>query len=142
MSRSGYSKDLDNWALIKWRGQVTSAIRGKRGQTLLRDLAAAMDAMPEKVLIDGALEVNGAYCALGAVGAKRGIDLKGIDPYDQEQVSQSFDVARALACEIMFINDEEAWFPETPAQRWKRVRAWVAEQLRTDERQQPAKEEG
>lgn len=133
MSRSGYSDDLDNWALIKWRGQVASAIRGKRGQALLHDLASAMDAMPDKVLISNALQQEGAYCALGAVGAKRGIDLKCIDPYDQEQVSKSFDVAIALACEIMFINDEKAWTPETPEQRWKRVRAWVAEQLRGDD---------
>ena len=39
MSRSGYSDDLDNWDLIRWRGQVSSAIRGKRGQGFLRELA-------------------------------------------------------------------------------------------------------
>lgn len=46
MSRSGYSDDIDNWDLIKWRGQVASAIRGKRGQLFLRELLAALDALP------------------------------------------------------------------------------------------------
>lgn len=32
MSRCGYSDDYDQWALIRWRGAVESAIRGKRGQ--------------------------------------------------------------------------------------------------------------
>lgn len=30
MSRSGYNDDIDNWQMIKWRGQVASAVRGKR----------------------------------------------------------------------------------------------------------------
>ena len=51
MSRSGYSDDLETWQLIKWRGQVMSAIRGKRGQKFLRELLAALDAMPKKILI-------------------------------------------------------------------------------------------
>jgi len=51
VSRSGYSDDLDNWDLIKWRGQVASATRGKRGQKLLTDLLAALNAMSEHSLI-------------------------------------------------------------------------------------------
>lgn len=127
MSRSGYSSDLTNWALIKWRGQVTSAIRGKRGQALLRELAEAMDAMPVKELIANDLQAEGSYCALGVVGAKRGIDLSEMDPYASEDIAKAFDIARALACEIAFENDEGAWrhSMETPAQRWGRMRAWV-----------------
>lgn len=48
MSRSGYSNDGENIAM--WRGQVASAIRGKRGQAFLRELVEALDAMPEKRL--------------------------------------------------------------------------------------------
>lgn len=58
MSRSDYSEDLDMWDLIRWRGQVASAIRGKRGQKLLRDLAAALDAMPVKALIADELQTE------------------------------------------------------------------------------------
>ena len=135
MSRSGYRDDLNNWELIKWRGQVASAIRGKRGQKLLRELAEGMDAMPVKELIANDLEVDGAHCALGVVGARRGIDMKAIDPSDQEQVSGAFNVARALAAEIASINDDDFGYQqETPAQRWSRVREWVQEQLHKGER--------
>ena len=43
MSRSGYTDDVDGWDLIRWRGAVTAAIRGTRGQELLHGLAAALD---------------------------------------------------------------------------------------------------
>lgn len=52
MSRSGYTDDDDDpLATGRWRAQVRSAIRGKRGQAFLRELIAALDAMPEKALI-------------------------------------------------------------------------------------------
>ena len=56
MSRSGYSDSLENWDLIRWRGQVASAIRGKRGQQLLKELADAMikaGSKPESKTIKG-----------------------------------------------------------------------------------------
>ena len=60
MSRSGYVDDMcDEWALIRYRGAVKSAIRGKRGQAFLREMLAALDAMPEKRLISGALVFDG-----------------------------------------------------------------------------------
>lgn len=58
MSRSGYHDDLDTLELGRWRGRVASAIRGKRGQKLLRDLLAALDAMPEKRLVSDVIEVS------------------------------------------------------------------------------------
>lgn len=134
MSRSGYIDDCcdDNWQLIRWRGQVASAIRGKRGQTLLRDLLAALDAMPEKRLIAGELEAEGEVCALGAVGKARGLDMSEIDPYEPEDVAVAFNIAQQLASEIVFENDENGpWSGETPEQRWKRMRDWVASQIRS-----------
>lgn len=62
MSRSNYSEDCDdNWAMIMWRGMVASSIRGKRGQKLLKELAEAMDAMPEKKLTNGQLFERAEY---------------------------------------------------------------------------------
>jgi hypothetical protein len=133
MSRSGYSDDLDHWALIRWRGAVNASIKGARGQKLLRELATAMDAMPEKVLIaDDLVDVEGDACALGVVGRARGIDLAAIDPEDPPQVAQAFDIANALAQEIVYINDECGGYLETPAQRWVRVRNWVDENLKPE----------
>lgn len=128
--RSGYSDDLDNWALIRWRGAVTSAIRGERGQKLLREMAEAMDAMPLKKLIAEDLERDGGYCALGTVGKKRGVDMAALDPEDRDTVAVAFDIAPCLAAEVAFINDDDfAYRSETPTQRWQRVRQWVREHL-------------
>lgn len=74
MSRSGYSHDIDQWDLIRWRGAVAAAIRGKRGQAFLLEMWKAITALPEPKLIANELvEKDGAVCAMGAVGKQRGI---------------------------------------------------------------------
>jgi hypothetical protein len=133
MSRSDYTDDDEDGRLAMWRGAVMSSIRGKRGQKLLRDLLAAFDAMPVKELIAEELVTsNGSVCALGALGVARGLDLKDIDPEDYTRVAQAFDIAEPLAREIEYMNDEGHWgaFEETPAERWKRMRKWVAAQIK------------
>ena len=131
MSRSGYSDDVDGWQLIRWRGAVTSAIRGKRGQSFFRELLAALDALPEKRLIDIDLERDGEVCAIGAVGRARGLDMTEIDPEDHEAVADAFGLPHALACEIMYVNDDDGWHRhDTPEERYARVREWVAGQLK------------
>lgn len=131
MSRSGYSDDCDGWALIRWRGAVTSASRGKRGQSFFKELLAALDAMPVKRLIANELEEAGEHCALGVLGSAKGMELSTIDPEDPHQVSEQFDIACALAKEVVYENDEGCWQSdiETPEARWIRVRAWVAAQI-------------
>ena len=131
MSRADYSYDIDSWELIMWRGQVASAIRGKRGQALLRDLVTALDALPEKSLTFGELETEGGeVCALGAVGKLRGIDMKEIDPSEPDVVAGAFDVAEQLAREIVHQNDEGGPWKETPEQRWQRMREWAVGNLK------------
>lgn len=107
MSRSGYSDDLDNWSMIKWRGQVASAIRGARGQKCLIDMLAALDSMPVKELVTSELEDEyGNVCALGALGKTRGMNLSLLDPEEPEAVAAAFNIAPQLAQEIVFENDE------------------------------------
>jgi len=127
MSRHSYSDSLDEWAMGRWRGAVASAIRGKRGQRLLRELAAALDAMSVKSLIEGSLEFEGEVCALGALGMARGIDMSHVDPNDAEQVADTFGCSKALAREIMYENDEQ--WQVTPEQRWQAMRRWVERQI-------------
>ncbi|WP_323142770.1 hypothetical protein [Massilia phyllosphaerae] len=155
MSRSGYCEDYgddDPLALGRYRAQVMSAIRGKRGQALLRELLAALDAMPDKQLVAGELEADGHFCALGVVGQARGLDLASIDTYDVEALGPKFNIAEQLAREIMWVNDEHVsdhrweWVEicgpmrrwesheqqvqvpkeQAGAQRWQAVRDWVA----------------
>jgi hypothetical protein len=120
-------------------------MRGKRGQKLLVDLVKALDAMPEKALIAGKLvTVDGDVCALGAVGQLRGTEMPMLDSngdeyegddFDSYEMADLFDVAHQLAAEVMWQNDEGGsghkvdgrwqYCPETPQERWRRVRAWA-----------------
>ena len=126
MSRSGYDDCIDNWKLIKWRGAVTSALRGKRGQAFLREMRDALDALPVKRLITDELVAGGEVCALGAVGVSRGIPMGELDPYDEEyynEIAAIFGISSAMVREIMYLNDE--CFCGTPEQRYERMRKWV-----------------
>ena len=128
MSRSGYSDDCEGWSLIRWRGRVASAIRGKRGQAMLRELAVALDEMPIKRLIVNDLESEGEVCTLGSLGVKRGLNMSALDPEEREEIAEAFGVSMPLVAEIAYLNDEMSW-NETPEQRWTRMRNWVAEQV-------------
>lgn len=129
--RSGYSDDGDETIpLAMWRGTVASATRGKRGQKFFRDLVAALDAMPTKRLVEGELQTNeGEVCALGSLGKHRGVDVDKLDTEDPYALGAAFDIASQLAQETMYENDE-ASEGLTPEQRWTRVRAWAAAQVR------------
>ena len=139
MSRSGYTEDCDNnWDLIMWRGAVASAIRGKRGQSFLKEMLAAIDAMPVKALVKGELHVKDEYagdmvCAIGAVGRARGLDMTDLDPEEKEKVAAVFKISPALAAEIVYMNDEYIgyWARETPEQRFVRMRSWIVDQIRS-----------
>lgn len=129
MGRSGYS-EIDGWELIRWRGAVASAIRGKRGQSFLREMLAALDALPEKILITDELEKDGDVCALGSVGKARGLDMSKIDYEDPHTVAEAFGIPRALAAEIEFINDDDFGYRgTTPADRFQAVRKWIVNHL-------------
>lgn len=124
MSRSGYSDDCWGWDFIMWRGAVASAIRGNRGQAFLKEMRAALDAMQAKRLISHELSKGGEVCAIGAVGAARGLDMSGLDPEEIEGVAAKFGIAPAMAREIVCENDEVMW-KETPEARYIRMRRWV-----------------
>ena len=142
MSRSGYTDDCgdydDDNRSVLWRGAVKSAMRGQRGQAFLRELLAAMDALPVRRLGAGDFEASEAgmpfasrsdVCALGAVGRARGFDMqKGEFVYGEdanaENIAGEFGIAHALAAEIMYLNDEGS-YRETPEQRFARMHKWV-----------------
>ncbi len=123
MSRSGYSDDLDQNLLNIYRANVDRASYGKRGRKFFRDLVAALDAMPEKKLIRGELEAGGEVCALGSLGRARAVPMKGEDTTDTERMGDLFGIAKCLAAETMYENDER--YGETPEQRWERMRKWA-----------------
>lgn len=130
MSRSGYVDDCDDTlALGRWRAQVRSATRGKRGQAFLKELAKEMDAMPVKRLIAYELvSSTGECCAIGVVCKARDLDVSEVELEDSEEVGNLVGIARQLAAEIEYENDEGA-YQETPEQRWVRMRSWVEKNI-------------
>ena len=166
MSRSGYIEEIDDYEgelrARMWRGAVLSALRGKRGQAFLRELLAALDAMPVKELVAGALEEDGQHCALGVVGQARGKQLASIDTDDWEQLACEFGIAEAMAREVMYENDAcvsgVTWIdfevcgpirpnypdwgrhrrtiavpdPLADEKRWHHMRAWVLQHIKDE----------
>jgi len=137
MSRSGYSYDIDQWDLIRWRGAVKAAIRGKRGQRFLRELAAALDAMPVKELVaEELVTLDGEVCAMGCVAVARGIPaekIQEVDPEEKDDVASLLGIAPALAAEIAEENDECPTWRHTNAARarWVHMRRWVNRKMIT-----------
>ena len=163
MSRSGYVDDMcDQWAMIRYRGAVRSAIRGRRGQAFLREMLAALDAMPEKRLTAGALVFDGQpdipwdvrphedvivggdqlitgrgeavrigdVCAMGCLGRARGAKMDHVDAHEPERVAALFGIAKALAREVAYVNDEDWYGAESPELRFERVRKWIVNNIR------------
>lgn len=142
MSRHGYSDDgdFDHWASIRWRGQVASAFRGARGQAFLREAIQALEELPERKLAPGSFAEPGSdgaqnFCTLGAVGRKRGLDMRRLQEMAEDEDDASadagaaFGIARAMAAEIMFYNDECGPRNETDEQRWSRMHRWLNREL-------------
>lgn len=162
MSRSGYSDsdgydDFDHLRAAAYRGNIRRCIGGRKGQAFMWQLYLALEALPERVLVTGAL-VNreGSYCALGAVARFRGLDIPKEFAETEEGDPEDYEFAEAmgpflgikdmLAREVMYHNDDgDDWHEipgpgtrwgstlhrwDTPKERYQRVRAWVVEHLR------------
>ena len=129
MSRSGYGDDdTEECPVWFWAQAVKRAIHGKRGQSFLREMIEALDAMPKKRLIKDEIEEDGNVCALGAVARKRALDLMKLNELGNRDVAHEFGISFALTCEITYLNDEEFW-RATPEQRWQKMREWAIKNL-------------
>lgn len=143
-----------------WEQAVKQAINGKRGQKALRELEAALLAMKNKRLIDGALCKEGEVCALGAMYMHKSPNkLKGwlelqeaagfescgtpsykdqhpYHRYGEPDLSEMGTFGReelGLTYALAAsIAEENDWglANETPEQRYERVLAWVRRQLK------------
>lgn len=142
MSRSGYSDDGEGNYIYLYRATVDRAIKGPRGQRLLRETLAVLDAMPVKELAaNAAFDETGAFCTLGAVERARGGDVNALademehaaDWYAWGALVKRFDAPETLLREIMWVNDDAGgWQSRTPSQRWQHVRDWVAKQITSE----------
>lgn len=153
MSRFGDDGDGDypsHW----WQIDLERALTSGRGQRFLREIEAALLAMPEHKLIEGALvtydeeEQYGTVCAVGAFAAYRAMQggqtwsqaLAAIaekwgngeqdDHWNTQTLGRSLGLARTVAYELAFQNDEQAWV--TDEARWEGVLVWVRSKIKQE----------
>jgi hypothetical protein len=131
--------DAEPWMYGQQVGALKSALRGQRGQRLLRDLVAGLDSLPTPELSAGALEdeATGCCCAFGAVRRYRGAAAVPLwfhpmeEDLDPPHFAEPFDVAPALTWAVVAANEE--WSTSNKEayrrRRWERVRAWAVRHL-------------
>src|SRR5271169_5049168 len=89
-----------------WRANLRRTMQSERGQAFLQELLEALDALPQKRLIQGAMQQGREVCALGAVGLKRRINLGGLDSRNHDELAAAFGISSMLVQEIAYWNDQ------------------------------------
>lgn len=131
-----------------WEHAMRRALAGKRGQAALRELEAALLALPEKRLIAGRVSDGESVCTLGALALKRRTD-KGAAVADalaslerdypegddadwlaMELGQGELGLRYTLAWEVIAQNDDEYGDRRlSPEERYAAMLAWVRRQL-------------
>lgn len=114
-----------------WQANCERSLRGKAGQRELRELEAALLALPSKRLIHGSLtNEEGEVCAIACYAKHKGVDLSKFDPeYESDEVGIAAGMPRLVAWKVVEQNDIAADRRLTPEERYEKVLAWVREQL-------------
>lgn len=133
--------------MYAWDANLDRQIKGKRGQAFLRELLAALEALPSKRLVANELAKDGEVCTLGALALKRRTDAGEdrervladlgsicVDPDQEPDDERAYEdmeawAKRVLACPSMLAfvipheNDED--WRSTPEQRYTAMVMWV-----------------
>jgi hypothetical protein len=124
-----------------WHANVNRSVAGKRGQAMLRELHAALLALPEKRLVHEAIAADGEVCAIGAwlvakreqAGEDRATVLAEYEAVSDDDytdaVAEEAGAPKLVAWRLVELNDIEL-DTVTPEQRYARVLAWVEKVLR------------
>ena len=155
--RINYAEEEDRpGQFALWNANCRRSINGKAGQRELRELEAALLALPEKRLIRDLLQDDeGGVCAIGCYAKHKGVDLSKFDPEDEsDEVGIAAGMPRLVAWQLVALNDitldtvwEVAHGPVqrghgvykggialvrdmTPEERYEKVLAWVRNALR------------
>lgn len=113
-----------------WQANCRRSLSGKKGQRELRELRAALLALPEKRLIHGEpVDESGDMCAIGVYGKHKGLDLSTFDAdYDNEEIGIAGGMPRLVAWKVVEANDMDFQYL-TPEARYIAMLAWVERQL-------------
>jgi len=115
-----------------WTANYRRELKSKRGRAFLREVLCALEDLPEKALVEGAVSRGGMVCTLGALalkrrtdaGQKRGVvladlaaivvnplDDDGEEPEDYEPMldwaSRVLNAPRRIALEIIDRTDDD-----------------------------------
>lgn len=140
MSRLSYN-EMSSVEEVRWQRNSAMTLKSKRGQQMLRDLEAALLALPQKRLLGDTFyePESGEVCALAAYARHKGCDVEKLQRLEldsgEEQadwVAWMYDQARTLTWNIIDLNDNGGGYfvrHETPEQRYERVLQWVQSHL-------------
>ena len=140
MSRVIYNEGGGDYADLRWgrwERNSQTAVYGKPGQRKLRELEAALLALPRKRLIAGELSDGEDVCALGCMLTAREMPVDEVallSPADDweadftEAIAARLGMTFTLAWVIQELNDESTR-TMTPERRYDEVLRWVRSNL-------------
>ncbi len=129
-----------------WMQAVRNALKGKRGQAILRELKEALLSLPRPHLISGVVAFEGEVCPLGALARRRieageaikvygrtlrtAEDLESMrfdlgDEMGAVELGEAMGLKRAMAWGLAYENDEGGPWKETDAGRYQRILGWI-----------------
>ena len=126
-----------------WQANCRRSRQGKRGQAALRELEAALVAMPVKrIHQDVFVEPSGETCAIGSLMLHRKIaegmpreqavaECARLDPMDTEEYGVSLGLPRLVSWSVAVENDDE-YENKTPEERYRHMLAWIRKSLHSD----------
>lgn len=138
--RISYSEDEDYPGQFGlWQANCDRSIAGRAGQLALRELEAALLALPEKRLIAHELERDGDVCAIGALVKYKGITPKNDPDGEMDLIGVECGIPRLAAWKLVELNDsilDTKWsdgklIPLTPEERYQSVLDWVRKRLKS-----------
>lgn len=139
--RVGYREDEDYGGEFDlWQANCRRSRQGKKGQAALRELEAALMALPVKrIQKDVFVEPSGETCAIGALMLHRKVaagmpreqavaECAALRPLDTEEHGVSLGLPRLVAWSVAVENDEE-WRFRTPEERYSYMLEWIRKEI-------------
>jgi hypothetical protein len=136
--RIGYSDEEDYPGQFGlWQGNCSRSLSGRNGQASLRELEAALVALPSKRLIANELDDGEDVCAIGALVRYKQHTPKADPECEMEDIGVECGMPRLVAWKVVELNDIELDYrwtggsrvPYTPEERYISVLQWVRKQL-------------
>lgn len=136
--RINYSEDEDYpGQFYLYQANCTRSVKGQAGQKALRELEAALLALPSKRLIAEELDDGQDVCAIGALVRHKKITPTSDSEWEMENVGVECGMPHLVAWKVVELNDVEfldRWRDGarefyTPEERYDAMLKWVRQQI-------------